>query len=101
MSKKLTKPGIYQIAYDGNVVYRMFNEDDEKMRAFHEEYKDNCHTRSTRTRVPTKEEFAMVKDWLSGLGKTIIAKKYGLSSPSYVDYTITRVARYQMAQNGV
>lgn len=99
--KKRTKPGVYQIAYDGSVIHRMFNEDDEKTRAFHEEYKSHCHKQSNRTRIPTKEEFAIAKDWLDGMGKVFIAKKYGLSSPSYVDYTITRVARYQMLQNGV
>lgn len=94
MSKLKSFNGLHQNHYLGAIILRMFNNDEKKMKEFHEDYKEHCHYFTPR-RMPEKVDFKIAEDYQKGLMQSELAKKYKMTH-SKIDTRINRVARYNL-----
>lgn len=91
--KKKTDNGVYQGTYLGEIIFRLFDKDERKMREFHEEYKQVC-ARSGGVVATTKEQEVIANEYRNGGVVSEMAAKYGMSK-SAIYSIVSRVARYQ------
>lgn len=93
---KKTSPrqyGRWNKHYQQEVLFRMFNQDEDKMQEFHEEYLQ-FRQRGYTARINEKDR-KIANDWRSGMTTRELSQKYKMKQ-SLVDSRIKAVAKHYL-----